>query len=120
MGDYRNDETRARIAGRLRARRDVLGLSARELGERAGVSRSIIANFEAGRNGLGVDAYLAILQVLGGEPDVLMREACCPDCSGFPPDGFTCVTCGAGSGRCGACRGDPPLGFVCRACGAEG
>lgn len=108
-----------RLRARMRARRDALGLSAREVGERTGVSRSTIANFEVGRTSMSVEDYHAIVLELGVEPDVLMREVVCERCGGLPPQGLRCTACGAGNSNdlCMACRGEVPAGFACKACG---
>ncbi len=49
----------------LRARRQASGLTQAQLGERAGVSRQLVAAVEAGRNVPAVDAALALAAALG-------------------------------------------------------
>lgn len=117
---FTDEEVRTRIATRLRRRRTALGITAGALAEQSGVPRNVIANFETGRTGLSVEAYVALATVLGVELDIVMRPEDCPVCEGFPPDGFRCQECGLArplAVACVACRDKPPVGMACQSCG---
>jgi transcriptional regulator with XRE-family HTH domain len=51
----------------LRARREELGLSRREVAKRAGTTHSVVARVEAGSHRMAFDALLRVTRVLGGE-----------------------------------------------------
>lgn len=118
---FTDEEVRARIAARLRRRRTALGVTAGVLAEQTGVPRNVIANFETGRTGLSVEAYVALASALRVELDVVMRPEDCPVCEGFPTPGFRCGECGQSKAldvACVVCRDKPPVGMACQACGS--
>ncbi|UOF92237.1 helix-turn-helix transcriptional regulator [Fodinisporobacter ferrooxydans] len=55
---------RERLAGRIRQRRQQLGLSVKELAKRAGVSASYIYAIEAGMRGSSIEKLSAIAKEL--------------------------------------------------------
>jgi transcriptional regulator with XRE-family HTH domain len=119
---FTDDEVRTRIAQRLRRRRNALGLSAAELSALSGVPRSVIANFEVGRTGLSVVAYVALATALGVDLDNVMRPDDCPVCQGFPTPGYRCQECGQAKAldvACLVCRDKPPVGMACQSCGVS-
>lgn len=59
----RRDPGRA-FASNMRAVRDVRGWSARELGERSGLTRSVVANIENGRRSPDLEQIVAVCSAL--------------------------------------------------------
>ncbi len=60
------------LGGRLRTRRDELGLSLRELARRVGVSASLISQIETGKVQPSVSTLYALVTELGGSFDQLL------------------------------------------------
>ncbi len=121
-GRYVDLVLQERVRARLKRRRNDLGLTGEALAKASGVGRNTIANFEAGRTQLRIDAFFAIITVLRIEPDAFMGEIACKACNDVPPAGYRCTACGTSNSQdvCIACNGTPPAGFQCRACGAAG
>lgn len=96
----------AEVIAQLRAIRNELKVSAQELADRmtaAGypIKRSVIANLESGRRAeVSVDHVAIAAKALGVDPAAIVRRvtAPCPHCTGQPPAGFTCNTCGTAGG----------------------
>jgi transcriptional regulator with XRE-family HTH domain len=96
----------AEVIAQLRAIRNERKVSAQELADRmtaAGypIKRSVIANLESGRRAeVSVDHLAIAAKALGVDPAAILRRvaAPCPHCTGQPPAGFTCNTCGTAGG----------------------
>lgn len=89
-------------------RRKAADLTQTSLGAAIGLDPSAITRMESGERKTSLDEVAALIRIFGVVPD-LLRDACLR-CGGFPPQGFTCNTCGAG---------DPQLAEYARA-GVEG
>ena len=65
-----------RVASRVRARRDRLGLTARELAERAGLSPRFVSQLENGQANIAIGRLAAVAEVMGLEvADLVASEA---------------------------------------------
>ncbi len=96
----------AEIIAKLRALRKIQKVSAQALADRMTelgypIQRTVIANLENGRRAeVSIDHVLVAAQALGTTIAALLEApVVCPKCSGEPPAGFTCNTCGAGESR---------------------
>lgn len=89
----------------IRTLRQIQKVSAQTLANRITalgftVSREMIANLEGGRKQtVPFDFVVRAAEALGSTlPELLAGPVKCPTCSGNPPVGFTCNTCGSKDG----------------------
>lgn len=90
------------IIGNVRVLRKARGLSAQRLTELMTergcmVKRSVLVNLETGRrDNVTIDELWTFADIFGVSVETLVVPLC-ETCSGVPPTGFICVTCGAES-----------------------
>jgi transcriptional regulator with XRE-family HTH domain len=76
------DQFYIELGERLRAKREVLGLTQAEVAEAAGISRTSLTNIECGRQRILVDQLTLICRKLQASPsDVIPAEAPAPKMS---------------------------------------
>ncbi len=80
----------------LRAARERLGLSQRELARRVRMTGPGISGYETGTRMPPLDVALDLAKICGISLDALTAGPCA-QCSGAPPKGFICRTCGTGA-----------------------
>ena len=80
----------------LRAARERLGLSQRELARRVRMTGPGISGYETGTRMPPLDVALDLAKICGISLDALTAGPCA-QCSGRPPKGVTCRTCGTGA-----------------------
>jgi DNA-binding Xre family transcriptional regulator len=88
------------LAGR-NVRRLRGSMSARELGEKAGVSPSVVTAGETGRRNITLANLADLAAALGVDPADLLRDpgaVVCTRCKGEPYPGFRCGLCGRPGG----------------------
>lgn len=91
---------RDRVAVNIRAMRAGRRWSAQELANRSEkttrpISRRSISQIEAGSRDVSVDDLMALAQAFDVPAADLLAEApICRQCSGQPPEGFACLSCG--------------------------
>ncbi len=81
----------------LRAARERLGLSQRELARRVHMTGPGLSGYESGQRMPPLDVALDLAKICGFSLDALNGEPPCGRCYGRPPRGFTCNECGAGA-----------------------
>lgn len=65
MAGYQIDEQRTTFGGHVRGWRMVLGLTAQQVAERAGITRDTLRKIEAGDPGVGFGNVAQVLRALG-------------------------------------------------------
>jgi transcriptional regulator with XRE-family HTH domain len=91
-----------RVTAHIRRLRKLRRWSALEVANRTAalghpVTRGVIASRETGRGStISVDELVVLAAVFGVEPAELLAEEVkvCATCSGSPPPGYACLTCG--------------------------
>jgi transcriptional regulator with XRE-family HTH domain len=80
---------------RLQREREARRWSLREVAEKAGLNASTVMRIEAG-NDASFSSAITLTRLYGLSLDALLAESACEVCDGMPPDGFACLSCGAG------------------------
>jgi transcriptional regulator with XRE-family HTH domain len=83
---------------RLRRAREARQWSLREAGGKCGLNASTIMRVEAGRD-TEFSSAIILPRLYGLSMDALLAESSCDVCDGMPPDGFACLSCGAGNAK---------------------
>ena len=97
------DSPSANVARNLRRLRRANGFTTQELENRLSkighrIARSSITNMEQGRREASLEDVVALGNVFGlPDPWAMTRQSACVKCNGFPPAGFSCLTCGKGA-----------------------
>lgn len=86
------------VGKRLRHARDAQNARQEDVAVKAGITRTQLANIEAGRTDPSLSTFVALLRVLGLEAGKVLSEPSCEHCGDFPPVGYTCNRCGSGAG----------------------
>ncbi|GAA1455429.1 helix-turn-helix transcriptional regulator [Nocardiopsis tropica] len=84
-------------AARIRALRERNGLTREQLAAKLNGALSVeaIRARELRHTSITVDDLVVIAEALGAPVAELLNPESCTTCSGAPPPGFTCQTCGA-------------------------
>lgn len=85
-----------RFGRRLQREREARHWSLREAAEKAGVAAATIMRAEQGRD-VALSNAIAFAAAYGVSMDALLAGSACEVCDGMPPDGFACLSCGAGN-----------------------
>lgn len=88
-----HDELLKALGAKVSARRTAKQWSQSDLATAAGITRSSVANIEAGRQVPALPVYVALCRVLEVDPGPLLREPKCTACADSPPPGFRCLAC---------------------------
>lgn len=92
----RTDALRMAFGGRVRAERQRLGWSLRELARRADCTPSNISRIEHAEHDCWLTVACRVSAALGVPLDKLTVPPDCPSCADYPLPGFTCNQCGRG------------------------
>jgi transcriptional regulator with XRE-family HTH domain len=94
-------DIRRRVGAKVREARKALGLSQGDLASRIGVTRTSIANIEAGRQSISMARLLALMSVLNVNLAALIEPGDLPSAPPVPHNvvikqvyEVTCTTCG--------------------------
>lgn len=68
----------------------------RDLATKSGLSASLICRLEAGGREVELASAIRLARALGEPLSSLVDDTTCPVCTGEPPEGFACKTCGRG------------------------
>ncbi len=81
---------------RLRRERQARDWTIREAARKCGMAPATVGRAEAGRD-IALSNALALAALYGVTLDWLLAGTACEACDGVPPDGFACLSCGAGA-----------------------
>lgn len=89
-----HDDLLRSLGAKVVARRTAKQWRQEDLAAACGITRSSVANVEAGRQVPALPVYIALCKALEVDPGPLLREPKCSACADSPPRGFRCLTCG--------------------------
>lgn len=88
-----HDDILRSLGAKVVGRRTAKQWRQEDLAKVCGITRSSIANVEAGRQVPTLAVYVALCAALEMDPGPLLRVPNCTTCADAPPAGFRCLAC---------------------------